>query len=167
MEIERKWMVDGWPPGELPLVMEQYMEQGYLTVRPTVRIRKEAENGGPTDYVLCLKSGTGLARKEIEFSVTQEKYLEVCDMIGRPLIPKTRRTYLLPDGHHLEVNHVDEGMPTEFWYAEIEFDDVEEARSWQPAGAALEAYLADDVTETPGRTMGAYWLLTRGDEEIE
>ena len=30
------------------------------------------------------------------------------------LLPKLRRSYLLPDGLVLEVNHVDEGQPTEF-----------------------------------------------------
>ena len=53
MEIERKWMVNGWPPEELglPLLYEQSMRQGYITVRPTVRIREEAMAGGSTEYV--------------------------------------------------------------------------------------------------------------------
>ena len=44
MEIERKWMLKGWPPEELglPLLYEQSMRQGYISVRPTVRIREEA-----------------------------------------------------------------------------------------------------------------------------
>ena len=41
MEIERKWMVKGWPEG-LPLRKEFAMRQGYISVRPTVRIREEA-----------------------------------------------------------------------------------------------------------------------------
>ena len=46
MEIERKWMVDRWPEG-LPLYREQMMRQGYISVRPTVRIREEILlNGG-------------------------------------------------------------------------------------------------------------------------
>ena len=40
MEIERKWMVNGWPEG-LPLKEEFAMRQGYISVRPTVRIREE------------------------------------------------------------------------------------------------------------------------------
>ena len=40
MEIERKWMVKGWPEG-LPLREEFAMRQGYISVRPTVRIRAE------------------------------------------------------------------------------------------------------------------------------
>ena len=54
MEIERKWMVHGWPQG-LPLTETYQMDQGYLTVRPTVRIRREALQGGATALVLCFK----------------------------------------------------------------------------------------------------------------
>ena len=61
MEIERKWMVNGWPEG-LPLKEEFAMRQGYISVRPTVRIREEALAGGKTDYVLCFKSEGGLPR---------------------------------------------------------------------------------------------------------
>ena len=68
MEIERKWMVTGWPEG-LPLEEEFTMRQGYISVRPTVRIREEALTGGRTDYILCFKSGGGLAREEIERSI--------------------------------------------------------------------------------------------------
>ena len=41
MEIERKWMVQGWPQG-LPLLETYRMDQGYISVRPTVRIRRIA-----------------------------------------------------------------------------------------------------------------------------
>lgn len=58
MEIERKWMVNGWPEG-LALKEEFAMRQGYISVRPTVRIREEALTGGKTHYVLCFKSAAG------------------------------------------------------------------------------------------------------------
>ena len=165
MEIERKWMVTGWPSGELGLQMlyEQSMRQGYISVRPTVRIREEAMSGGSTQYVLCIKSGAGLVRKEIEVNITEDKFRELEDLIGLPLIPKVRRTYALPDGLKLEVNHVDEGLPTEFWYAEIEYPSAELARAWDAGSISplLAGYLNDDVTEQPGQTMGAYWIYTR------
>ena len=41
MEIERKWMVTGWPTG-LEQTSVYSMDQGYISVRPTVRIRREA-----------------------------------------------------------------------------------------------------------------------------
>ena len=151
MEIERKWMVNGWPEG-LPLKEEFAMRQGYISVRPTVRIREEALTGGKTRYVLCFKSGGGLAREEIERDIDPALFNDLeTKIIGRPLIPKLRRSYLLPDGAVLEVNHVDEGQPTE-----------EAARSWQPAAVGLADYLSDEVTDQPGQSMGAYWEQTRG-----
>ena len=161
MEIERKWMVKGWPEVELPLIREQLMRQGYISVRPTVRIREEAEIGGQTQYILCFKSSGTLARKEIEMEIGAEKFAELEDLIELPLIPKLRRDYALPDGLKLEVNHVDEGAPTEFWYAEVEFPSVEAARSWDPASCGLEGFLNDDVSEQPSQTMGQYWVMTR------
>ena len=167
MEIERKWMVKGWPEGEnfpaLPLKEEFAMRQGYISVHPTVRIREEALKGGKTDYILCFKSGGGLAREEIERSIDKELFDELEQrIIGKPLIGKIRRSYHLPDGLVLEVNHVDEGQPTEFWYAEVEYESVEQARAWKPAACGLGDYLNDDVTDQPGQSMGDYWLQTRG-----
>ena len=73
-----------------------------------------------TDYILCFKSGGGLAREEIERSIDKELFDDLeYKIIAKPLIPKLRRSYTLPDGSVLEVNHVDEGQPTEFWYAEV------------------------------------------------
>ena len=195
MEIERKWMVQGWPEG-YPLRKEEEMRQGYVSVRPTVRIREEkllmssdgalaqsqaipqdgvaqntagAEDSAaqcPTkplkdEFILCFKSKGRLSRKEIEFPIEEARFRELEDLIGLPLIPKLRRTYQLPDGHQLEVNHVDEGAPTEFWYAEVEFGSEDEARAFDPISVGLGDYLTDDVTEQPGQSMGAYWTATR------
>lgn len=164
MEIERKWLVGGWPESpHLPLKEEYAMRQGYISVHPTVRIREEALTGGPTRAILCFKSEGGLAREEIEREIDAALFRELEEkIIAKPLIPKVRRSYALPGGLVLEVNHVDEGQPTEFWYAEVEFATVEAALAWQPAAAGLEAYLTDEVTDQPGQSMGAYWEATRG-----
>ena len=161
MEIERKWMVSGWPEQNFPLLKEHMMRQGYLTVRPTVRIREEALTGGPVSYILCLKTGSGIVRHEVEVEIPEAKFRELEEMIGLPLIPKLRRTYQLPDGLALEVNFVDEGAPTQFWYAEIEYPSEEAARSWDAASVGLENYLNNDVSDLPGQSMGEYWELTR------
>ena len=161
MEIERKWMVNGWPEG-LPLREEFAMRQGYISVRPTVRIREEALTGGKTHYVLCFKSGGGLAREEIERDIDPALFNDLeTKIIGRPLIPKLRRSYLLPDGRVLEVNHVDEGQPTEFWYAEVEYKTEAQALAWDPAAVGLGDYLSDECTGKPGSSMGDYWQQTR------
>ncbi len=135
LEIERKWMVSGWPEHNtddmpdgsirLPLVLTLDMAQGYVTTKPTVRIRSgkvlfsaDGEPVGEEKYILCFKSKSrdgGLSRKELEFPIPEERFRELEEFIGLPLIRKVRRTYLLPDGKQLEVSHVDEGLPTEFW----------------------------------------------------
>ncbi len=184
MEIERKWMVSGWP-AQLPLLFTEYQEQGYVHAQaPVVRIRMEARiapenlpsgderdlhtgavadcvSEDDTKYVLCFKSRGLLSRKEIEIDLTKEDYLKLKDLIEKPLIRKVRNVYLLPDGLHLEVNLVDEGLETEFMYAEVEYASEEHATTWDPGTFALDSYLEDDVTLKPGQSMSAYWLLTR------
>lgn len=163
MEIERKWMVDGWPEN-LPCIETYRMDQGYISVRPTVRIRREAKEGGKTALILCFKGAPkadGLSRQEIETEIDETLFGQLEELIGKPLIQKVRRTYLLPDGSHLEVNCVDAGLPSSFWYAEIEYDTEESAHTWKAETVGLEEYLKDECTGRPGSSMGAYWVLTR------
>lgn len=163
MEIERKWMVSGWPEG-LVLIRTHWMDQGYISVRPTVRIRREALVGADTECILCFKGAAGadgLSRQEIETKIDEELFGKLEALIGRPLIRKERRTYLLSDGNRLEVNHVDEGLPSAFWYAEIEYGSEEEARSWKAGDVGIEGYLLEECTGKPGSSMGEYWLETR------
>ena len=158
MEIERKWMVAGWPEG-LPMTEDYRMDQGYISVRPTVRIRRQ---GGATALVLCFKGEGTLSREEIETEIDAELFARLEHLIGKPLIHKERRGYALPGGLTLEVNCVDPDLPTAFWYAEVEFATEAQALAWDPASAGLGDYLADECTGKPGASMGEYWLQTRG-----
>lgn len=160
MEIERKWMVTGWPEG-LTCTEEYRMDQGYISVRPTVRIRREALTGGPTRHVLCFKGEGTLSREEIETDIAPDLFDRLEHLIGKPLIVKVRRGYALPGGLTLEVNQVDAGQPGAFFYAEIEYPTEAQALAWQPDTPALQEYLADEVTGKPGASMGEYWLRTR------
>ena len=162
MEIERKWLTDGWPQG-LEEQRRILMRQGYITTRPTVRIRSEAR-GDVTEYVLCFKGAAGpdgLAREEIETNIDLELFAKLEAFVGRPLIEKEQRRYALPGGLTLEVNQVDRGQPGEFFYAEVEFPTKEAALAWQPG--ELGEYLSDEVTGKPGQSMAAYWTETRGE----
>lgn len=162
MEIERKWLTDGWPQG-LEEQRRILMRQGYITTRPTVRIRSEA-SGDVTEYVLCFKGAAGpdgLAREEIKTNIDLELFAKLEAFVGRPLIEKEQRRYALPGGLTLEVNQVDRGQPGEFFYAEVEFPTKEAALAWQPG--ELGEYLSDEVTGKPGQSMAAYWTETRGE----
>lgn len=161
MEIERKWLTHGWPEDLEPESVIR-MEQGYITTRPTVRIRREVQ-GEQVRLVLCFKGKAGpdgLAREEIETDVAPELFQRLEQFISRPLIQKEQRRYALAGGLTLEVNQVDPGQPEAFFYAEVEFPDLETARSWRPG--PLAAYLDQEVTGTPGESMAAYWERTRG-----
>ena len=164
MEIERKWFVKGWPES-LPQPSLYQMDQGYISVRPTVRIRREALQGGKTALVLCFKGSGTLSREEIETEIDAELFAKLEHLIGKPLIRKERRGYALPGGLTLEVNCVDPDAATGFWYAEVEFETEAQALAWNPADAGLAAYLCDECTGRPGASMGEYWLQTRGDAQ--
>ena len=162
MEIERKWLTQGWPDG-LEAEAMIWMEQGYISTHPTVRIRLE-DSGSQSRCILCFKgkSGSdGLAREEIELEITPDVFHRLKQLIGQPLIQKEQRRYLLENGLVLEVNQVDPDDPETFFYAEVEFPDLEAARNWQPG--SLQAYLKQEVTGTPSESIAAYWNRTRGE----
>lgn len=160
MEIERKWLVRGWPDG-LQADKTYQMDQGYISVRPTVRIRRECEAGGSSACILCFKGKGGLSREEIETEIDATLFSRLEGLLNCPLIHKERRDYPLCDGHTLEVNLVDPDLPSAFFYAEIEFSGEAEARAWSPADCGLADYLCNEVTEKGGCSMGAYWEKTR------
>ena len=138
------------------------MEQGYISVSPTVRIRSHRETGKADRYVLCFKSKGGLVRQEIETDIDKALFDQLRDFIGKPLVKKVQRRYNLPGGLVLEANQVDPGQPTGFFYAEVEFASEADALAWQPV-QGLAGYLQNEVTDQPGESMGAYWLRTRGE----
>ena len=162
MEIERKWLTDGWPEGAVPTQIIR-MDQGYISLYPTVRIRRET-SGMLTRHILCFKGKAdpqGLAREEIETEISPDLFAQLEQFIGRPLIGKEQRRYSLGEGLILEVNQVDPGLPKGFFYAEIEFATREAALSWEAGPWAN--YLAREVTGQPGQSMAEYWRLTRGE----
>jgi len=158
MEIERRWLVDGWPDLTPDSVVE--MDQGYFAVRPAIHIRREAVVGGSTAYVLCFKGKVGLVREEIELELTPDHYQRLKAMLNKPMIQKEQRRYSLPGGLTLEVNSVDPQLDTGFFYAEVEFSSEESAHAWTPTGA-LASYLSHEVTGQPGESMAAYLERTR------
>lgn len=158
MEIERRWLVEGWPDLKPAAVL--FMDQGYFATRPAVRVRREAESGGPCQYIVCFKGKGGLVRQEIELPVSEEQYQALAGMLDAPMIQKEQRRYPLPGGLTLEVNQVDKDLDTGFFYAEVEFPDEASAHTWKPP-AELAAYLSRETTGQSGESMAAYWARTR------
>ena len=152
MEIERRWKIAGFPEN-LPLLRQAHMRQGYIATAPVVRIRTDGAR-----CVLCFKGKGTLAREEIETDIDAETFRRLEAFIGKPLVSKDFRVYALPDGRRLEVSLVDEDLPTRFFYAEVEFDTVEQAQAYVPPA---DIGLQEEMTEDRGFSMSAYWKRTR------
>ena len=153
LEIERKFLIDGFPALE-PLRCAE-VEQGYLCHEPVVRIRRSSE-GHCHRYKLCFKGKGTLVRTEMEMDLTAEQYEQLYDLLPEATIKKVFRTYQLASGDILECSQVDPGEPTSFVYAEVEFPSEEAAAAFEPP-----AFLGRDVTEEPGFTMSHYAKVKR------
>ncbi len=159
MEIERKFLISGFP--DLPVAESSEMEQGYLCVKPVVRIRKKTVDGR-SGYRLCIKGEGTLAREEIELPLTPEVYGRLKALLPMPPVRKLQKVYPLPDGLQLECNLVDAGTSDAFYYAEVEFQSVEQAQAFVPP-----AFLLQDVTECPGYSMSSYWTKKLNEKQGE
>ena len=113
MEIERKWLIDGFPAG-LPLLKEARVRRGYISTAPVVRIR-ESVNADGCRCVLCFKGEGTLAREEVETDISAELFRRLTAFTGQDLVTKDYRVYALPGGERLEVSLVDAGRPTAFF----------------------------------------------------
>lgn len=150
MEIERKFLISGFPEG-LPLLGEAVLDQGYLCTDPVVRIRSK-EQDGRTTYRLCFKGEGRLVRQETEMDLTAEQFSELKNLLRAPMVRKQFRVYALPGGERLECSLVDGA----FYYAEVEFPTVEAAHAFNSP-----AFLGREVTEEEGFSMSDYWKTRR------
>lgn len=155
LEIERKFLVSGFPT-DLELLREVEIEQGYVSIEPEVRIHRAVDHSnGKTDYRMTLKGNGDLTRTEIKTDIAEKFYYDAVKLLGKPMIQKDYRAYRLGD-FILEVCHVDEGLESEFWYAEIEFSSEEEAKGFVPM-----EYLGEEITYDDRYKMKNYWEKTR------
>lgn len=130
MEIERKFAVVKMP-NDLEKYEKEKIEQGYLCIKPTVRIRKSND-----EYTLNYKwKEKGLEEKvaiqNIEYTMplTKENYQILLDKIENNLIIKDR--YKIPIENELIVElDVFHGNLEGLIFAEIEFPDLETAENF-------------------------------------
>lgn len=157
MEIERKFLLNKLPNIDPVKHIEIY--QGYVSIKPEVRIRSyevlSGENKGRKDYMLTIKGDGNLLREEIETYISQDFFMQVTQFIGKPLIHKDYRKYIV-DNYVLECSVVDPEMDTQFCYGEVEFNNEDDANKfkWPFEGAT-------DVTYDKSYKMKNYWVRTR------
>lgn len=136
MEIERKFLID-----KNAIILSDYpytdMEQGYLSVSPVVRVRKDGD-----EYYLTYKGKGKMVREEYNLPLTKESYEHLIKKADGNIISKRR--YRIPLGQYtIELDEFREPFAP-LLLAEVEFPTVEEANSFTPPEWFLE-----DVTENP------------------
>lgn len=134
MEIERKFLVK-----KIPGHLEQYscrkIEQGYLNVKPVVRIRRDNDA-----YILTCKSSGLMAREEYEMPLDKASYEHLKAKIDGRLIQKRRYMIPLEGGLTAELD-VFEGDLAPLVLAEVEFSTVEAAEHF-----SAPDWFGEDVT---------------------
>lgn len=156
LEIERKFLMDGFPE-DLELVSEVYIEQGYVSFDPEVRIRKAVvRDSGEEEYYLTIKGDGDLIRREIETEISSLFYEETASFLGAKVVRKDYKKYRLGEWE-LEVSRVDAGTEWEFFYGEIEFPTEEDAKAFE-----LPSYLGKEITYDENYKMKNFWKRTRG-----
>ena len=138
-EIERKFLVRKLPDG-LTSYPSNDISQGYLVSQDDglqVRLRKSGER-----YTLTFKRGSGHVREEREVEMTATQFEALWPATEGKRLVKTR--YEIPHGERtveIDIYHErHEGLIV----AEIEFDEEEAAKIFQPPD-----WLGDDVTGDP------------------
>ena len=164
-EIERKWRVRTLPE-EYHSFPCKKMEQAYLCVNPTLRIRKELfsaqgmessvektygeefsvaqrdiEQG--EEYIFCYKGKGRLSREEYNLPLTKEAYESLLGKIEGRVIRKTR--YEIPCGKYTVELDVFHGELEGLCYAEVEFSSLDEAKTFQPLD-----WFSEELTEERG-----------------
>lgn len=156
MEIERRFLVKGFPKQQ-PMKCA-HVEQGYLSVGEIeVRIRRTVDEVA-TSYKLCFKSEGTLSREEVEFEIEKAQYEALLALLSGEMIEKDYRVYALGD-YQLEVCQVDAGTPRAYYYAEVEFEDEQQALAFD---SRCIPGLLKEVTYDQSYNMKRYWQATRG-----
>ena len=149
-EIERKWRVRTLPKDYYAFPCKE-MEQAYLCVNPTLRIRKEILSPCGTgcgveqreEYIFCYKGKGRLSREEYNLPLTKEAYESLLGKIEGRVIRTSR--YEIPCGKYTVELDVFQGELEGLCYAEVEFSSLEEAKAFQPLD-----WFSEELTEERG-----------------
>ena len=143
-EIERKFLVKEIP--DLNAYPYKCLEQGYLSVNPVVRVRKEDDT-----YYLKYKGKGFLEREEYNLPLNEDSYNHLVAKTDGKIIRKKR--YLIPYENHTIELDIFEGELAPLILAEVEFETVEEATSFVPP-----SWFGEDVTGNKNYTNASLAL---------
>lgn len=124
IERERRFLVRSIPD---VLPTPHYIAQGYLSTRPaSIRVRRQDGL-----HTLTIKTGSGLARTEIERRLDPDEFEALWGITNELQIDKRRYRIDLYGGHVAELDLFD-GDLTGRRIVEVEFDSDEAAGAFDP-----------------------------------
>jgi adenylate cyclase len=130
-EIERKFLLSAFPQAELDhkeitLISKQTIYQTYLAFSEDeeIRVRQLVDKDGLSHYTHTFKSGHGLVREEIEYSISESMYKQLLANTGLIPLEKVRTKV---DFHGI-VLEIDEYKQMELVVIEVEFPNVHAAQ---------------------------------------
>lgn len=158
MEIERKWLVSRFPENvHLKINSKVKMEQIYISTEPEVRLRKRRPDGDyprGIPYRIAVKGEGTIARPEFQSEIDGAFYDDMVEHLQLAPIRKYIVNYDDGNGHEISIACVDD----DWYYAEVEFDSIEEALDYKFPWPEIEIA---DVTDDPNYKMKNYWKRTR------
>lgn len=147
-EIERKYLVNVDQLPDLSGCHCRQIEQAYLSDRPTVRVRRDAQS-----YYLTYKGDGLLVREEYNLPLTADAYAHLAAKADGYRISKERFELPLPDGLTAELD-IFHGVHEGLLLVEVEFPSVEEANAF-----TAPDWFSTEVTEDP--TYSNVYLATQ------
>lgn len=136
LEIERKYLLEIpyqqlAEQGSIIVQSEHRIEQTYIAMDEDQELRvrriKDVETGA-YQYTHTFKNGVGLAREEVEYSITQTIYEQLMEACGFVPLTKNRITAIC-DTYTVEIDIYDQ---VNFVVVEVEFASMEEANAFVP-----------------------------------
>ncbi|NWL88611.1 adenylate cyclase [Paenibacillus sp. 79R4] len=156
LEIERKFLLSEYPAnrikeGEIQIEREQIIEQTYLALHgdQELRVRKIHDlASGEVEYTHTFKKGHGIAREEVEYSISKGIYEQMIDTHQAVPLIKKRTTAVWGD----RVIEMDDYEQIQLLVLEVEFASLEEAESF-----AAPAWFGKDISSDKQYSNKKVW----------
>lgn len=135
LEIERKFLLPAYPEalikeGQIQILSEHAIDQTYLALHEDqeLRVRRiEDLRTKEIHYTHTFKRGFGLAREEVEVSISEGLYDQITETHGAVALKK-RRVTATWNGVVVEIDRYDQ---IDFIVLEVEFESEEQALAFE------------------------------------
>ncbi|SFL60158.1 CYTH domain-containing protein [Paenibacillus sp. 1_12] len=134
IEIEKKFLLPAFPQAVLDqenvtLVSKRTIYQTYLAYSKDeeIRVRQLIDVDGSCHYTHTFKSGHGMVREEIEYSISEDMYQQLLSRSKLIPLEKVRTTV----DHYGILYEIDEYKQIDLVVVEVEFPDLDAAQMFK------------------------------------